>query len=98
MVQRSPDKATKPLALREESWRRFRRLITLSGIAGLAAGIGANLWLISKGTTMQLHLALALGGGIFLSLLLAGALMGLLFLSSRIGHDEDVGDADHDAD
>jgi hypothetical protein len=95
MVQQSPDKASPSRALREESWRRFRRLVSLSGIAGLAAGIGANLWLISQGTAMRPHLALALGGGIFLSLLLAGALMGLLFLSSRIGHDEDVGDDDH---
>jgi hypothetical protein len=98
MVQQSPDKAMKPLTLREDSWRRFRQLVMFSGIAGLIAGIGANLWLISNGTTMKLHLALALGGGIFLSLLLAGALMGLLFLSSRLGHDEDVGDADRDDD
>jgi len=83
-------------ALRADSWRRFRVLLLWSGLAGLAAGVGANLWLIYNGTTMRLHLALALGGGIFLSLLLAGALMGLLFLSSRIGHDEEAGDQSHE--
>jgi hypothetical protein len=78
--------------LRNDSWRRFRRLLLWSGLAGLAAGVGADLWLINNGTPMSLHLALALGGGIFLSLLLAGALMGLIFLSSRIGHDEEAGE------
>ncbi|WP_274603654.1 hypothetical protein [Polymorphobacter multimanifer] len=33
---------------------------------------------------------LALGGGIFLSLLLGGALMGLIFLSNRSGHDDET--------
>ena len=33
---------------------------------------------------------LAMGGGIFLALLLGGALMGLVFVSSRLGHDEEA--------
>jgi hypothetical protein len=39
---------------------------------------------------------LAMGGGIFLALLLGGALMGLVFVSARLGHDEEVARFDED--
>ncbi|WP_439534577.1 hypothetical protein [Polymorphobacter sp.] len=90
--RRAPSSTSSTATLRADGWHRFRRLLAWSAGIGLAAGIGAILWLIANGTRMSLHLALALGGGIFLSLLLAGALMGLLFVSNRIGHDQEARD------
>lgn len=61
-----------------------------SALAGAMAAVGAIAWVSSHGTDPSLHLMLAMGGGIFLALLLGGALMGLVFVSSRLGHDEEA--------
>ncbi len=74
------------------AWSRYRRLMwwmalasTLSVLAGLAA-----LYLIIG--DIPLHMLIATAGGIFFSVLLAAALMGLVFLSSGTGHDESIDD------
>lgn len=77
-----------------DHWRRFRRLMLLMtavafGTAGLA------IWrMVQDGVPFHLHFMLAMGGGIILALLLAGALMGLAFVSNRSGHDESVSEQD----
>ncbi len=85
----SPISHRQPLAT---SWARFRLLLAWSAGFGLAAAGGALWWIETAGTALRLHLMLALGGGIFLAVMLAGALMGLVFLSNRTGHDEEAGD------
>lgn len=72
------------------AWRRFRGLLWWSALAGVLAAVGGIWWVERAGTALSLHLMLAMGGGIFLSLMLGGALMGLVFLSNRIGHDEEA--------
>ena len=70
--------------------RRFRRImkwmalfsITIAAIAVLLVARGDN------GTHVHMLIATALGAG--LSVLLAGALMSLVFLSSSSGHDEEA--------
>lgn len=77
-------------------WRRYWRLIGLMAVlAGI--GIAAGLWYLrAAGVPLRFHAVLAMGLGIGLSLILAGALMGLVFLSARSGHDETVHyDEDH---
>lgn len=71
-------------------WRRFRRLMMfMFGIAVVA--VAAALWLLHRdGVVLRLHFMIALGLGITLSLLLAGALMGLVFMSANSGHDDTV--------
>ena len=54
----------------------------------------AAWYLHSQGVPFHLHLMITLGGGILLSVLLGGALMGLVFLSNRSGHDDSVGHPD----
>lgn len=78
-------------------WRPFRHLMAWSMGLGLATAIGGLWWISANGTTLSIHLMLALGGGILLSVLLAGALMGLLFASNRSGHDQDVHDQREEA-
>ncbi len=57
------------------------------GIAG--AGV-AGIWIHSGGLPW-IFAALSFGG-IYLTLLMAAALMGLMFLSNGTGHDDDVMD------
>lgn len=77
---------------RAELRRRFWRLLAITlAVAGfaLAAIFGS---LAARGDTLRLHMVVALTLGVTLSLLLAGALMGLVFLSARGGHDDQVQD------
>jgi len=78
------------VALKAGHWRRFRRLMAfMLLIAALA--VGSALWALHRdGVVMHLHFVIAMGLGITLSLLLAGALMGLVFLSANSGHDDAV--------
>lgn len=74
------------------AWRRFRRLFRW--IALVAAGFAALAWwwIDSVYGPLGWVATLALFGGAFISVLMAGALMGLAFLSSGSGHDELVRD------
>ena len=74
------------------AWGRYRRLMTWMALAALvstALALGI-LWIV-RGPLPILFLAFT-AGGIFLSVMLAAALMGLVFLSSGTGHDEQVRD------
>lgn len=77
-----------------DHWRRFRRLMALMTVVALATA-GFAIWRMRvDGVPFHLHFIIAMGGGIFIALLLAGALMGLAFVSNRSGHDETVGDSE----
>jgi hypothetical protein len=77
-----------------DHWRRFRRLMLLMTLIAFAAAGVAIFWMRAEGVPFHLHFMIAMGGGIILSLLLAGALMGLAFVSNRSGHDEAVAGKD----
>jgi len=65
--------------------------IALATLLALAAGFW---WLWASGAPARWELWVAAAGGIAGTMLLTGALMGLVFLSSRSGHDDQVGQAD----
>ena len=74
------------------AWARYRRLMlwmTMASALAVIIGLGA-LWLLI-GPIPGVIMALV-AGGIFFSVLLAAALMGLVFLSSGSGHDESIVD------
>lgn len=72
-------------------WRRFRRLMLLMTMVAFGTA-GFAVWRMrADGVPFHLHFVIAMGGGIVVALLLAGALMGLAFVSNRSGHDETVG-------
>ena len=76
------------------AWRRFRRIL---GAMALASEVAAGLawwWIDSVYGPLNRVATLALLGGVFATILMAGALMGLAFLSSGSGHDEAVRDLD----
>lgn len=72
--------------------RRFRVLL-LSALGAGAAAVPLALWYLSSaGVSLTPHLVLAVSLAILLSLLLAAALMGLVFFSAESGHDRRVAD------
>lgn len=78
------------------AWSRFRRLLAWSGLVGLVAS-GIAVWLVGRSYgALDWVATLAMIGGVTGSVLMAGALMGLTFLSSGTGHDEAVDTRDFD--
>jgi hypothetical protein len=76
------------------NWAAFRRLMRWVGLATVATtGLGL-WWLQASGAPPRWELWLAAAGGIAGTMLLTGALMGLVFLSNRSGHDASGGQPD----
>jgi hypothetical protein len=92
-----PDRLSDPDYARF-AWGRYKRLMWWMALVSLAATIVALgiLW-VTRGPLPILFLAFT-AGGIFFSVLLAAALMGLVFLSSGTGHDEQIQDFSQDDD
>lgn len=76
------------------NWAAFRRLMRWTLLATLAVTALGLWWLHANGAPARWELWLAATGGIAGTMLLTGALMGLVFLSNRSGHDATVGHAD----
>lgn len=74
------------------AWGRFRRLILWMALASaIAAGAGLAALRFMIGP-VPMHMAIATGLGTFFSVMLAAALMGLVFLSNGTGHDDTIVD------
>lgn len=87
----APDK---PLMPGPGHWPRFRRFLRGSVVLGLALAVAALVYLRLTGTIMPWLGQLAVALGVTLSTMLAGALMGLVFVSSRGGYDIAADDSD----
>jgi hypothetical protein len=78
------------------AWTRYKRLMWWMALAALVtttASLGVLWW--AQGPLPWVFLALT-AGGVFFSVLLGAALMGLVFLSSGTGHDEQIQDFSED--
>lgn len=74
------------------AWGRYRRLLgwmTLASLGAVLVGLAVLNYAVG---TMPLLGTLFAAGGIFFTVLLAAALMGLVFLSSGSGHDFKIED------
>ena len=72
------------------AWKRFRLILWwMAGVSAVASALilWAMWWSLGE---MQLVTALATVGGVFFTMMMAAGLMGLIFLSSGSGHDENV--------
>lgn len=74
------------------AWARYRRLMLWMLGASVGAVIAAIFYLKAQGGPFPIQMMIATIAGVGFSMLLAAALMGLVFLSSGTGHDEDAGD------
>jgi hypothetical protein len=62
-------------------------------LAAVCAGLSL-LYLQQSGEALRLHLVIATILGVGLTILVGTALMGLVFYSSRSGHDDETGGGD----
>ena len=83
-----PDQVpTPPNSTMRRFWRIFRLLALLSIVIAAIAVV-----LVARGDpTIHVHMMIATALGIGLTVLLGTALMTLIFLSNRSGHDADAG-------
>lgn len=74
------------------AWGRYKRLMVWMVLAATVATVGSlgALWWW-QGPLPWIFVALA-AGGVFFSVMLGAALMGLVFLSSGTGHDDTIQD------
>ena len=70
-------------------WRRYRALMKWMLLAS-AVTVGLSLLYLSWFEELRLHMVIATIAGVGLTVLVGTGLMGLVFLSSRTGHDEDA--------
>jgi hypothetical protein len=73
------------------SWARYRQMMKWMALAAVVAVLLALTWLKSFGEPVPLHMTIATILGVGLSVLVGTALMGLIFLSSRSGMDDEAG-------
>ena len=74
------------------AWARFRRLMRFLFLLTVGIVAIALALLYKEGGAASVHYYIAIALGIGFTMLLTGALMGLMFLSSGTGHDESVED------
>jgi hypothetical protein len=72
------------------AWARFRAIMAWMILAAAVCSAGAIVALAWVHGSLRLVTMLAVIGGVGGSIVMAGALMGLVFLSSGTGHDENV--------
>ncbi len=72
------------------AWARYRRLMAWMVLVSAAAMGLALVYLKLSLGFVPLGMAIWTGLGVFAAVLLASALMGLVFLSSGTGHDETI--------
>jgi len=74
------------------AWRRYRRILGWMALVALSTAILSVLILWHWLGWLNFTVAFATGLGVFFTILLGAALMGLMFLSSGTGHDAQVED------
>ena len=72
------------------AWARYRWIMRWVIAAAVLSVGAALLYLWAAGVSLNATVIIATSAGVALTVLLGGALMGLVFLSAGTGHDEDV--------
>jgi len=75
---------------RRFAWGRYRKLMRWMIVLALASVAVGLLVLYVQLGELRLHVVIAASLGIFFTVVLGTALMGLVFLSSGTGHDETI--------
>jgi multidrug transporter EmrE-like cation transporter len=70
------------------AWARYKKLMTWMALAAALAVVAALVYLRLTVEVMPIGMIIAAIAGVGLSVLLGTALMGLVFLSNRGGHDD----------
>jgi hypothetical protein len=70
------------------AWTRYKALMSWMIAAAVIAVLLALLYLKLSGAMLGIHMVIATIAGVFFSVLLGTALMGLAYFSSHSGHDD----------
>ncbi len=92
-----PTHALDDPAYAAQAWRRFRRILGWMAVISLVTALISEAALYWAMGELQLVTAIATFLGVFLTMMTAAGLMGLMFLSSGSGHDARVEDPLRDA-
>lgn len=74
------------------AWARFRRIMRFMLLVTVGVVLLALLVLYDGESEASVHYYIAIALGIGFTMLLASALMGLVFLSAGTGHDDSIDD------
>lgn len=72
------------------AWERYKKVMRWMVLLAAVTVALSLLYLEQSGAPMPLHLVVATIAGVGLTVLVGTGLMGLVFLSSRSGHDEEA--------
>ena len=72
------------------AWARWKRMMKLMGAVTGVTVVAILVYLWFAGPAMSIHFYIATGLGVTASMLLMGALMGLVFMSNGTGHDDSI--------
>ena len=72
------------------AWARWKRMMRLMGAMTAVTVVAILAYLRFAGPPMSIHFYIATGLGVTASMLLMGALMGLVFMSNATGHDKSI--------
>lgn len=79
-----------------EAWARYKRMMKWMVVVAAVVVLLSLIYLKSFGDPVPVHMMVATVAGVGLTVLVGTGLMGLVFLSSRSGHDEEAGRAPDD--
>ena len=85
-----PRPPSRPAPERASLWERYKKLMGWMAVAAVVSVLLALIYLKSFGEEVSLHMQIATALGVGLTVIVGTGLMGLVFLSSRSGHDDDV--------
>jgi hypothetical protein len=80
------------------AWTRFRWIMRWVAATAILAIAAALFYLKAEGAPLNAVTVIATSAGVGFSVLLAGVLTALMFMSSGTGHDEDVAHFEEDQD
>jgi hypothetical protein len=74
-----------------EAWARYKQMMKWMALAAVVTVLLSLIYLKSSGEPVPIHMLIATIAGVGLTILVGTALMGLVFLSNRSGHDDEAG-------
>jgi hypothetical protein len=78
------------------AWARYKRMMRWMALVALVCILLALIYLQSFGDPVPVHMMIATVAGVGLTVLVGTGLMGLIFLSSRAGYDDEAAGEPHD--
>jgi uncharacterized membrane protein len=72
------------------AWARYKAMMKWMALAAFVSVLLALIYLKSSGEPVPIHMMIATIAGVGLTVLVGTGLMGLVFLSSNSGHDDDA--------